>query len=102
MSEMKRSFLIAACFALAGCASAYNLSALRSLDVPGATLTDRAQCEGPAIDAGRMAIPDDSIRFLADLALWPVPELMIMSQRDEAALSAYQHCLDAKGSSITR
>ena len=83
---------------LSACASTYNIGAVRSLPSPASlTQHDREECELRAMAEGKKYVPSHAMRTVANIGIWPVPELVIAHQRDSAARAAYRACLKDKG-----
>lgn len=88
---------------LIGCVSTRNLDAIRAVQVPlEVTTEDRQDCEDQAVAAGERTFPSQTLRTAANIGLWPIPELIIASERDEAAMSTYRTCLREKGYTVLR
>ena len=96
---MTRMFMVVGCsLLLSACASTYNIQAVRSLPSPASlTQHDREICELHAMAEGKKYVPSNAMRTVANIGIWPVPELVIAHQRDSAARAAYRGCLKDKG-----
>jgi len=101
MKTVKRALLVLALGLFYGCVSTTNLDAIRAVQVTTEVAAqDRQECETEAVEAGKKSFPSSSVRTVSNIGMWPIPEIVIASERDEAAISAYRKCLEARGYTI--